>query len=882
MVWLKCSATATRFGAEFWIQRYDWYALSRLRSFLKYSGNEAARDGDNHALQNAPGIPELLVASKACSCSRDLEIARKIHTQACDGSNIYLATSLVDMFAKCRSMIDACAVFDRMPCQNVVSWTALVLGYVEIGKNAVALEVFTRIAAPDALSFVAALVACANLATAASDDGHQLNQDKLQFLETGMALHSRALQAGYDESIVSLANTLISMYAKCGSLVDARMVFDRAPQHTVVSWNALIAGYVENGEEELGLELFWWMVQQHQHCLPDSRTLVAALTACTSLVSKEDGVKVDGKLVKLKGMEQAMAIHSQAVRAGQDKQVYVASSIINLYAKCGSMVDAILAFYRMETRDVVSWTSLILGYGESGEGELGLELFRQMQAQGCYPDARTYVSVLRACGDCADRDENVTQVDGKLVKVTSLEKAFPLHCQAARDGFLDNVFVATSLVDVYAKCGSLLDARMVFDRMQYHSPVSWNALILGYAENGDAEVALDIFSRMRAQDGCEASDSRAFVAALIACGSLVALELGKVVHGEVLRLGLETDTYVANCLVDFYSRCASMASAHRVFESISSSSRNLVTWSALMCGYSRRGKTDMVFSLFEMLKNEGHRADGITFLALLTACSHAGLVERGKRYFQEILSSQETKPLAQHYDCMVDLLGRANYLDEAVLLVKSMPYKPNVVTWNAVLGACRKWKNVELGRLAFNTLVELNEKQASTYLTMASIYGSVGMWEEQAKILSMKRLARPWKEPGVSCWTDHHGVVHRFRAGDCSHAQSEAVGIKLKQLLVRMKEGGYVAQLSSISCNVSDCQKEEALCEHSERLAIACALINTAPGAVIRIVKNLRVCDDCHQATAVISAIERRRIICRDSSRFHVFEGGKCSCGDFW
>ncbi|EFJ38236.1 hypothetical protein SELMODRAFT_73641 [Selaginella moellendorffii] len=459
------------------------------------------------------------------------------------------------------------------------------------------------------------------------------------------------------------------MYGKCGSMADARKIFDRMQRPDVVSLTSLVLGYAENGEAQEALRLFQLM---KGGCEPNARTFVAGLKACSSLAAREEAKKT-------------MAIHSRAARAKHDSDNFIANTLVDAYAKCGSLPDSQRVFDRISRRDVVSWTALILGHAESDHPQVALELFSGLE--DCYVNSLTFW----------------------------------------------DLFVANSLVDMYAKCGSMVDSRRVFDGMRRHDVVSWNSLISGYADNDQGEAALELFVPMELE-GC-AHDSRTFLASLKACGCVGALDIGRTLHGKIRELGLDSDVVIATSLVDFYGKCGSMVDAEQVFSSIVT--KDIVAWNALLTGYSRQGDTEALFQAFDrmMASRPRVRPDGVTFLCVLTACSHSGLVEQGKRYFEAMKSIHGLDPGMEHYHCLVDILGRSNRLEEAVAMVKEMPVVANIVSWTTVLSACQKWKNIEVAKVAFDALLELDEEQPAARVLMANIYGSVGMWDAKARVL---------------------------------------------------------------------------------------------------------------------------------------------------
>ncbi|XP_024517628.1 putative pentatricopeptide repeat-containing protein At3g13770, mitochondrial [Selaginella moellendorffii] len=384
--------------------------------------------------------------------------------------------------------------------------------------------------------------------------------------------------------------------------------------------------------------------------------LISLIKACSHQALRENWTQVDGQLVKITSLEQAMALHSQASLQNLDWNVYVASSLVDVYAKCGTMHDSQWVFDSIPQRNVVSWTSLIAGYARNGHGTTALERFQEMHSRArAAPNAQTFVAALQACA---------ATLEERCSKDRVLETCMALHSRAAKLGLDSDVFLANSLVDVYSRSGSLEDARRVFEGMPNRDVVSWNSMMAAFALHGHPQQALDLFVGMKFQ-GC-APSAQTFAVLLKAAAKLGALQTGKILHAEISRYCCLDPELRTNCLVDFYGKCGSMVNAQRVFDSTSSSDCSIVTWNSLLVGYSRQGDTTRVFALFEALDRVALRPNGVTFSALLAASSHAGLVDKGLEHFHSMLSSYGVSPDAQHCRCMVDVLGRANRLEEAV------------------------------------------------------------------------------------------------------------------------------------------------------------------------------------------------------------------------
>ncbi|XP_024540343.1 pentatricopeptide repeat-containing protein At2g13600-like [Selaginella moellendorffii] len=665
---------------------------------------------------------------KTRSLNRGREIVSMAEESGC-GKDVFLLTAAIDMYAKCGSLAEAQKCFDRMPRHDTVSWNALLLGYVENEEADLALEAYQRMrlekCLPNSRTLLALTMAYTALATKEAGELIYGRVVKTKSLEKCTALHLEAERQGFASDII-LAGALVDMYSKCGSLADARRVFDGMLHHNAVAWKSLILGYLEAGEDEIVLELFGRM-GGFTGCVGDSRVLVAALAACSSAAVREESTQLaDGKSVKLRCFETAFAMHAQAVPCGCFSDIFVATALIDLYMNCGRILEAREVFDMMVDHDVVAWNALILGYFENDENELALEMFERMEAQGDSPNAATFVAVLSSRAALATREEGTKTIDGKLVKVKSLEAGMELHSQAARTGCDSDVMVVNALLDFYARCGSPADSRRVFDWMPCHSVVSWTSLVASYAENGEAELALSIFFLMEASTGF-APVARSFVAALKACGSLVALDCGRAIHAAINRddprsSSKSSSSILERSLVEFYGKCGKAASSHRIFDALASSSRDLSLWNSLLGSYSHQGDAARVLELFGSMHDEGLRGDGITFSCVLSVCGRTGMVATGRSLFQAMKSSEYgVEQTLEHFHCMVDLLGRANLLEEAMAMAKTMPFEATTVTWTILLSACCKWKNLDVGSIVFEFLLKLDSRNATPYILMSNL-----------------------------------------------------------------------------------------------------------------------------------------------------------------
>eukprot|EP01018_Ginkgo_biloba_P011198 Gb_27463 [translate_table: standard] len=777
-----------------------------------------------HVMDQSIEFSTYLCLLQGCIKKKSLPEGKLVHAHMNDMGFMpdrFLRNTLVNMYIKCGNLMDARRVFDQMPERDVFSWTVMIAACNRHGLAEEALTLFYQMQRSDIQSnqFTFASV----LPACAS----------LAVMEQGVNIHEEIIRTGF-QSDIFVANALVDMYAKCGNMKNARNVFDKMPKRDVVSWTTMITGYAQNRDIDEALKLFQEMPERN----------VVSWTA-----------------------------------------------MIAGYAQNGHGEEALKLFEKMPRRDVASWNAIIAGHAQTGHGDEALNLFRQMKLAGTMPNSKTFASVLPACASLA-----------------ALEQGMEIHEEIIKSGFQSDMFVANALVDMYAKCGSMEKARDLFEKMHQRDTVSWTAMIAGYtnsghvdealklfqkipqpdmfswtamiagyAQNGHGEEALELFRRM--QLAGVKSDSKTFVIVLQVCANLAALEQGMEVHKEIVRNGFQSNVIVANSLTDMYAKCGSIENARNVFDKIQQ--RDVATWNAIIAGYAMHGYGKEALDLFEQMEHSSMHPNHVTLVCVLSACCHAGLVDAGWQYFDCMSQHYHITPAMEHYGCMVDLLGRAGRLDEAQDFINKMPITPDATVWRSLLGACRIHNNIELGECVADHLFELEPKNASSYVLLSNMYAAADRWDDIEKVRKMMKDRRVIKIPGCS-WIEVNNKVHAFLVGDRSHPQTQQIYAKLEKLSRQMKVAGYVPDMRFVLNNVEEEQKEQILCYHSEKLAIAFGLINTSPGKAIRVIKNLRVCGDCHSASKFISKIVAREIVVRDANRYHHFKNGLCSCGDYW
>ncbi|KAK4798197.1 hypothetical protein SAY86_030523 [Trapa natans] len=653
-------------------------------------------------------------------------------------------------------------------------------------------------------------------------------------------VHARLFMLGLHKSGF-LITKLLNASSNLGEILYGRKLFDEFPEPTVFLWNAIIRGYSRQGMFRQALEMYCEM--EKAGVSPDSFTFPYILKASSELSTFEMGRR----------------IHGQIFRHGFEGDVFVQNGLIAHYAKCGMINLARMVFDGLDNRTIVSWTSLISGYAQNGHPMEALKIYSQMRRKNVFPDWIVLVSILRAYTDVDDLQQGKS-VHGLVIKI-GLEKEPDL---------------LISLTSFYAKCGHVTIARTFFNQMDTPNLILWNAMISGYAKNGCAKEAVDLFRDMIFRN--IRTDYITVTSAVSACSQIGSLELAKWMGDYIRKSNFKEDIAVRTAIIDMYAKCGSVSLAHEVFNQ--TDDRDVVMWSAMIVGYGLHGKAWEAIELFNKMKNACVDPNDVTFIGLLTACNHSGLLKEGWELFHR-MQHYGIEPRHQHYACVVDLLGRAGQLGQAYKFIMKMPIQPGVSIWGALLSACKIYCHVSLGEYAAEKLFLLDPHNTGHYVQLSNLYASARLWDQVRRIRILMRERGLTKEFGYS-FIEINGKLQVFRVGDKSHPRSNEIFEELEKLERRLKQAGFVPHIDSVLHDLNYEEKEEILCNHSERLAVAYGLISTPPGTTLRITKNLRACVNCHSAIKFISKIEGREIIVRDANRFHHFKDGTCSCGDYW
>ncbi|CAN6476699.1 unnamed protein product [Victoria cruziana] len=548
-------------------------------------------------------------------------------------------------------------------------------------------------------------------------------------------------------------------------------------------------------------------------------------------------------------------VHHHISSNGYRPNTFLLNNLLNMYVRLDCLVDARKLFEGMSQKNVVSWTTMITASAAHGLNDEALQLLVRMCREGTRPNMFTFSSVLRACHD--------------------LRTLQHLQCRITLSGLESDVFVRSALIDTYAKCGSLVDAYGVFKEMITGDLVVWNSIIGAVAQNGDGDQAVDLFKQMKRVGFVP--NQATLASAFRSCTSLMLLDVGRQVHAHVVKS--EGDLIVENALLDMYCKCGRLEEAKTAFTRMVV--KDVISWSTMIIGMAQNGFSREALHLFELMLKSETNPNGITLVGVLFACSHAGLVDEGWRLFGSMKRLYGIEPQMEHYCCIVDLLGRAGKLDEAIKFIHEAADKTDAVIWRAFLGSCRVHGNVKLAAYAANQILELEPDDEGTYILLSNIYAASFNWDDVSRVRKSMRDRGVRKEPGCS-WIEVDRKLHAFTLGDKSHPQMEAIRNEIDRLIQKISSFGYLPDTNFVLHDIENEQKEDSLRYHSEKLAVAFGLASSSKEKPIRIMKNLRICGDCHNFIKLVTKSESRTIVVRDAIRFHHFKDGVCSCRDYW
>ncbi|KAB1217916.1 hypothetical protein CJ030_MR3G014651 [Morella rubra] len=650
-----------------------------------------------------PDSVSLLNLVPALSSLADIGSCRSVHGYVVRRSfQSAVLNGLIDMYSKSGDVIAARQIFDQMRDRDDVSWRTLMAGYVFNGSFREALKLFDRMKVEnhkiDKMSAVSALLAAS----------------EMKDLEKGKDIHHCAIREGINSDVL-VATPIMTMYAKCGELEKAKQLFNRLQWRDLIAWSAFISAFVQSGYPEEALSVFRDMM--NDNVKPENGTLASILSACADLSSVRLG----------------KSVHCYAIKTAFDFVISTGTALVSMYSVRGLLAWALNVFNRLPRRDVVTWNVLIKGFVQIGDSYNAMKMFRNLQLSGIHPDAGTMVGLLHAC-----------------LPLNDLHQGTCIHGKMIRSGFESVCPVRNALIDMYSKCGSLSSAEFLFNKTDFvKDEVSWNVIIAGYLQNGHAKKAMSTFSLMKLDNS--RPNLVTFVSVLPAVAYLAALREGATCHACIIRMGFLCNTLVGNSLIDMYAKCGQLDSSEKCFNEMRN--KNTVSWNALLAGYAVHGQGNNAVALFSLMQETHVPVDSVSFINVLSACTHAGLIEEGRKIFESMHEKHRPEPGLEHYACMVDLLSRAGLFDETLILIKGMPMEPDARVWGALLGACKMHCNIKLGEIALQHLVKLEPANPTNHLVLSGMFAESGRWGDKGSTRSGVNQYGLNKTPGCS-WVE--------------------------------------------------------------------------------------------------------------------------------
>ncbi|KAJ0051610.1 hypothetical protein Pint_00570 [Pistacia integerrima] len=743
----------------------------------------------------------------------------------------YVKCALMNFYGRCWGVGSANEIFNEVSIREDLLWNEAVLVNLRNDQWAKAFELFRELQFSFARAYsrtiVKLLQACG----------------KVGALNEGKQIHGYVLKFAMDSNLL-ISNSLISMYSRNSKLGLARTVFYSMKDRDLSSWNSMISSYTALGCAKDAWDLFNQMDSSNVkpdiitwNCLLSCNFLhgshtetLTVLHRMQSLGFRPNASSVSSVLqavTELEYLKYGEEIHGYIIRNGLDYDVYVGTSLIDMYVKNDCLDSARKTFDNVKNRNVVAWNSLISGYSFKGLFDDAKMLLNQMKEEGIEPDLVTWNSLVTGYSIWGQNKEALAVIN-----------------QIKDSGLDPNV-------------------------------VSWTSLISGSSQNENYRESFEFFIQMQ-REGIK-PNSATISSLLRTCGGLGLLPKGKEIHCFSIKSYFIEDAYIVTALIDMYSKSGNLKSAEVVFRK--SVNKILASWNCMIMGFAIYGHGKEAISLFDEMCGADIQPDDITFTALLSACKNSGLVDEGWKYFDCMSTDYSIMPTIEHYSCMVDLLGKAGYIDEAWDFIQTMPIKPDATIWGALLGSCRVHRNLEFAKIAAKKLFKLEPHNPANYVLLINLYAMSNRWEDVERVKDLMNDAGV-KNGAVWSWVQIDQIVHVFSAEGKPHPEEGKIYFELYQLVSEMKKLGYVPDINCIHQNIDEVEKEKVLLSHTEKLAITYGLMKMKSTAPIRVIKNTRVCSDCHTAVKYTSLVRGREIFLRDGLRFHHFREGKCSCND--
>uniref|UniRef100_A0A0E0FD05 DYW domain-containing protein n=1 Tax=Oryza meridionalis TaxID=40149 RepID=A0A0E0FD05_9ORYZ len=768
-----------------WVAMLSGYAQNGL-------GEEAL--GLYRQMHRAGVVPTPYVLSSVLSSCTKAELfaqGRLIHAQGYKHgfcSEIFVGNAVITLYLRCGSFRLAERVFCDMPHRDTVTFNTLISGHAQCGHGEHALEIFEEMQfsglSPDCVTISSLLAACASLGD----------------LQKGTQLHSYLFKAGISSDYI-MEGSLLDLYVKCGDVETALVIFNSSDRTNVVLWNLMLVAFGQINDLAKSFELFCQM--QAAGIRPNQFTYPCILRTCTCTGEIDLGEQ----------------IHSLSVKTGFESDMYVSGVLIDMYSKYGWLEKARRVLEMLKEKDVVSWTSMIAGYVQHECCKDALAAFKEMQKCGIWPDNIGLASAISGCAG-----------------IKAMRQGLQIHARIYVSGYSGDVSIWNALVNLYARCGRIREAFSSFEEIEHKDEITWNGLVSGFAQSGLHEEALKVFMRMD-QSGVK-HNVFTFVSALSASANLAEIKQGKQIHARVIKTGHSFETEVGNALISLYGKCGSFEDAKMEFSEMSE--RNEVSWNTIITSCSQHGRGLEALDLFDQMKKEGIKPNDVTFIGVLAACSHVGLVEEGLSYFKSMSDEYGIRPRPDHYACVIDIFGRAGQLDRAKKFIEEMPIAADAMVWRTLLSACKVHKNIEVGEFAAKHLLELEPHDSASYVLLSNAYAVTEKWANRDQVRKMMRDRGVRKEPGRS-WIEVKNVVHAFFVGDRLHPLAEQIYNFLAVINDRVAKVGYKQEKYHLFHDKEQEGRDPTDLVHSEKLAVTFGLMSLPPCMPLRVIKNLRV-----------------------------------------
>ncbi|KAK9126452.1 hypothetical protein Scep_015298 [Stephania cephalantha] len=871
-----------------------------LSMFRKMIGGCRCDDYGVGSVRLRPDSVVYAIVLRACAALGNVCYGRELHCRILkSGDGVidsFVENALVTMYASSGFICDSIRVFDGISRPDLVSWSSMLSGYARNGLEEEGLRLFVRMieagVQPDVFVLSMFISACANLGC----------------LDPGVQVHCNSIKMGFGHSLF-LQNCLIDFYARCGDCGSSEKVFYQLPRKDLVSYNAIISGYVGSFCDFEALRVFQGLVSEGLSC--DDFTLVGVLQAVIGLGALNLGREIHGYIIRagfesnlyvissllemyiecmdheslissdhvppkifnrLEGgesdkfivasifkwcslrldLETGQTFHSQIIRSNLQSDPHVISSLIDMYSKCGIPEAASTLFFRVKDKTVVPWSVIIAGYCWNGWFDQALSLFREMQFDLVEANEYTYTSVLLACLSLGDL--------GKIKEV---------HGRILRTGFESRTSIVNMLIYLYLDFSQNLQALPLCSLIP-EAKIPWDLLIEAFKRTEHQELISELLRRIQRTNG--GLDSTSVCCILKSCAKVTLSNVGTQAQAYLVKRGLICDPSTGNALIEMYSECGMIADAVSTFDSMQE--KNSESWTSIISANVNHGHPSKAMDLFtQMCRNHKSVKSG-TLTSILRACAQMGLVHEAIRLLFSMREIYGIEPSLEHQTCIVEVLGRAGMFEEAQKFINSViPLKSVPQVWKSLLSTSRVHGNMKVAKFATKNILTLESKDFAANSLFQHFLLSEGKWNEALNLKRKKKIVAV-----NSAWIEIRNRIHEFAAFD---RPTEDIHTKLMEIQHDMKELGYVADKKHSLHNA----EEEFYGYggyHTEMKALALGLLELDPGAPIRILKSARMCGDCHSAFKFVSNLLGRELVVKDTCNFHHFINGKCSCRDAW